>query len=39
MNEALKIVIKFGFSQLDLDSIEAYTHKDNIVSTRSFTEK
>jgi len=29
MSEALKSVIHFGFKDLKLDSIEAYTHKEN----------
>ena len=29
MNESLKSILEFGFKILNLDSIEAYTHKDN----------
>ena len=29
MSEALKSVINFGFKELKLDSIEAFTHKEN----------
>jgi len=32
MNEALKIVLEFGFKRVALASIDAYTHKDNISS-------
>ncbi len=34
MNEALREVIAFGFNKLMLDEVDAYTHKDNIKSTR-----
>jgi len=30
MNEALKIILEFGFKEVALASIDAYTHKDNI---------
>lgn len=29
MSEALKCVVKFGFEKLDLEKIEAYTHRKN----------
>jgi ribosomal-protein-alanine N-acetyltransferase len=29
MNEALKRILEFGFEKLNLDLIEAYTHKNN----------
>lgn len=29
MDEALKAVLSFGFNNLKLDTIEAFTHKDN----------
>jgi len=32
--EALSCIIKFGFSTMHLDKIEAYTHKENLASTR-----
>ena len=32
MNEALKIILEFGFKRVALASIDAYTHKDNISS-------
>jgi len=32
MNEALKIILEFGFKTVALASIDAYTHKDNISS-------
>lgn len=34
MNEALVNVLKFGFETIGLASIDAYTHKDNINSTK-----
>ena len=34
MNEALKMIINFGFSELGLEKIEAYTHKENHRSKR-----
>ena len=34
MNEALKCVIEFGFDILKLNNIEAFTHKENISSTK-----
>jgi len=33
MNEALKLVLEFGFHKLKLKTIEAFTHKNNIAST------
>ncbi len=33
MTEALIKVIEYGFTQLQLDAIEAYTHQDNLRST------
>ncbi len=33
MNEAIKLVVGFSFNTLKLDSIEAYTNKNNIAST------
>jgi len=32
MSEALKEVVNFGFNHLQLNTIEAYTHKNNIAS-------
>lgn len=32
MDEALKSVIRFGFNNLNLEAIEAFTHKENIRS-------
>jgi|WetSurMetagenome_2_1015567.scaffolds.fasta_scaffold46743_5 [ribosomal protein S5]-alanine N-acetyltransferase len=32
--EALSKIIKFGFDDMQLDKIEAYTHKENLASTR-----
>jgi ribosomal-protein-alanine N-acetyltransferase len=29
MDESLKSVLEFGFKKLDLDIMEAYTHKNN----------
>ena len=34
MNEVLKSVLKFGFKNLKLESIEAFTHKENISSKK-----
>jgi len=34
MNEALVNVLEFGFKSLSLASIDAYTYKDNISSTK-----
>ncbi len=34
MQEAFSIVLEFGFKILKLQSIEAYTHRDNVGSTR-----
>ena len=34
MNEALKSVLKFGFENLKLESIEAFTHKENVSSKK-----
>jgi RimJ/RimL family protein N-acetyltransferase len=34
MNEALARVIKFGFQKIKLNKIEAFTHKENIRSTK-----
>ncbi|MBC9798259.1 GNAT family N-acetyltransferase [Sinomicrobium weinanense] len=34
MNEALKSILEFGFYNLNLESIEAYTHRDNESSKR-----
>ncbi|MBL4715434.1 MAG: GNAT family N-acetyltransferase [Bacteroidia bacterium] len=34
MDEALKSVINYSFHALGLNTIEAYTHKDNVGSTR-----
>ncbi len=34
MNEALKTIIAFGFQTVKLNTIEAYTHKSNIQSTK-----
>ena len=34
MSEALKMIIEFGFSVLKLDKIEAFTHAENLPSTR-----
>ncbi len=34
MSEAMKRVIDFGFTQLNLDLIEAFTHKENETSKR-----
>ena len=34
MNEALKCVVNFGFSKLNLSKIEAFTHKENESSIR-----
>jgi ribosomal-protein-alanine N-acetyltransferase len=33
-NEALSKIIEFGFDVMQLDKIEAYTHKENFASTR-----
>ena len=32
MNEAFEVVIKFGFNQMELKTIEAFTHKNNTAS-------
>ncbi len=34
MSEALKKIIDFGFQEIELDAIEAYTHKNNNDSTK-----
>ncbi len=34
MSEALKKIIEFGFQEIELDAIEAYTHKNNNNSTK-----
>ena len=34
MNEALKSVLKFGFKNLELETIEAFTHKENVSSKK-----
>ena len=34
MSEALKKIIDFGFQEIELDTIEAYTHKNNNDSTK-----
>ena len=34
MTEALNCVLKYGFTQLQLDKIEAYTHKENQASRK-----
>ena len=34
MSEALETVISFGFESLELQTIEAYTHKNNLGSSR-----
>lgn len=34
MSEAVKIIIEFGFQEIKLDTIEAYTHKKNNSSTK-----
>lgn len=34
MNEALKSVLKFGFKNLKLEAIEAFTHKENVSSKK-----
>lgn len=34
MSEALKIIIDFGFNELKLEKIEAYTHRENESSKR-----
>lgn len=34
MNEALKAVIDFAFHKKGIEMLEAYTHKDNLASTR-----
>jgi len=34
MSEALKKIIDFGFQEIELDAIEAYTHKKNNNSTK-----
>ena len=34
MDEALKRLVKFGFSTLKLDKIEAFTHKENAASLK-----
>jgi ribosomal-protein-alanine N-acetyltransferase len=34
MSEALKKIIEFGFQEIELDAIEAYTHKNNNDSTK-----
>jgi ribosomal-protein-alanine N-acetyltransferase len=34
MSEALKKIIEFGFKKIELDAIEAYTHKNNNNSTK-----
>ncbi len=34
MNESLKSIIEFGFKNLNLDLIEAYTHKRNVNSKK-----
>lgn len=33
-NEALSKIIEFGFDVMQLDKIEAYTHKENLASTK-----
>ena len=33
MDESLKTIVEYGFKFIGLDSIEAYTHKDNFSST------
>ena len=37
MNEAMISVLKFGFHNLELEEIEAYTHKDNTSSKNLLT--
>lgn len=32
MNESIKLVLDFGFNQLHFNTIEAFTHKDNLGS-------
>ena len=32
MNESMKLVLDFGFNLLQLNTIEAFTHKDNLGS-------
>jgi ribosomal-protein-alanine N-acetyltransferase len=34
MNESLKSILEFGFKNLNLDLIEAYTHKRNLSSKK-----
>ena len=34
MSEALLVVLNYGFTKLDLNSIEAFTHKDNVSSIK-----
>lgn len=34
MNEVLKSVLKFGFKNLKLETIVAFTHKENISSKK-----
>ncbi len=34
MNEAMKHILDFGFNQLALDKIEAFTHKENLSSKK-----
>ena len=34
MQEALRPVLQYGFNQLDLETIEAYTHEENVASIR-----
>ena len=34
MSEALKKIIDFGFQEIELDAIEAFTHRDNNDSTK-----
>jgi ribosomal-protein-alanine N-acetyltransferase len=34
MSEVLKKIIEFGFQEIELDAIEAYTHKNNNNSTK-----
>ena len=34
MSEALKMIVEFGFKSLKLDKIEAFTHAENLPSTK-----